>query len=63
MLGMTKIQNGGLFLRWPPNGTRFLGFAGKHSEMGIEVCNMANIIISLRGAISEESAGHDKNSK
>ena len=34
MLSMTKIQNGGFFPRWPPNGTRFLGFAGKHSEMG-----------------------------
>ena len=24
----------GYFPRWPPNGTRFLGFAGKHNEMG-----------------------------
>ena len=35
MLAMTKIQNGGVFSKMAAEyGTRFLGFAGKHSEMG-----------------------------
>ena len=34
MLSNTEIKNGGFFPRWPTNGTRFLGFAGKQSKMG-----------------------------
>ena len=45
MLSSTKIENGGFFPRWLPDGTRFLGFQEVIVKLVIEICNLADIFL------------------
>ena len=45
MPSITKIQNGGFFPRWPPDGARFLDFLESTVKLVIEACNLADIFL------------------